>query len=171
MIVSHVGHKKVPSLFLFRVWALSIFLSLLNVCVGGLLLYAPGIAIAPASFADWGDCAFGGGERGGRGACRKSWPARSAASDHRSACCFYYAAKKYAVAQPYFDEGLSIARRYYAADLEQKMSGKMHRETGRGWGGCLGRKWPERGGDVGWRLAVHIIACAGLLLGALGQAE
>jgi hypothetical protein len=48
---------------------------------------------------------------------------------------------------------------------------KMHREIGGGWDGGLGRKWPERGGDVGWRLACHLVAYAGLLLGALGQAE
>lgn len=31
----------------------------------------------------------------------------------------HYAAKKYAVAQPYFDEGVTIARRYCAADVAQ----------------------------------------------------
>lgn len=48
---------------------------------------------------------------------------------------FYYAAKQYAVAQPYFDEGLSIALRYYEADVAQKMLGKNGQRNRRrlGW--------------------------------------
>lgn len=63
---------------------------------------------------------------------------------------FYYAAKQYAVVQPYFEEGMSIGRLYYATAVAQKILGKNAQRNRPRLGWLSGAEVSERGGDVWW---------------------